>query len=117
MKIAVLTSKERCERYTDRDMIPEGCELVYIGQKYTAGEVLERAGDAQVILVDAVLPVDTAMIENMPELKMIHSEGVAFNSIDVDCARSRGVFVCNNRAVNAAQVSRCTISAYRRRAG
>lgn len=105
MKVAVLTSRERCERYTDPSMVPEGTEIVHMGQEYTPDEVLERAGDAEVILVDAILPVDAHMIGNMPNLKMIHSEGVSFNAIDIDAARDRGVFVCNNKAVNAGQVA------------
>jgi len=45
------------------------------------------------------------MIAGLPKLKMIHSEGVGFNAIDLEAARSAGVYVCNNRGVNAAQVA------------
>lgn len=109
MKVAVLTSRERCEKYSDFSMLPENCELVHLGADYTAADVIEKAGDAECIMVDAVLPVTEEMIAGMPNLKMIHSEGVGFAAIDVDAAAKRGVYVCNNRAVNAPQVAEHTI--------
>lgn len=105
MKIAVLTSRARCERFTDKAMIPAGAELVHFGPDYTEDEVIERAGDAEAIIVDAVLPVTARMIEHMPRLRLIHSEGVSYNLIDTVAASRAGVYVCNNRAVNAGQVA------------
>ncbi len=109
MKVAILTSKERCEKYSDFSMLPEGCELIHIGPEYTAADVISKAGDAECIVVDAVLPVTAEMIEGMPGLKMIHSEGVGFAAIDVDAAAKKGVYVCNNKAVNAPQVAEHTV--------
>ena len=63
MKIAIMTSRERCEKYSDKSMIPAAAELVYFEQGYTAEEVIRRAGDAEFIVVDAVLPVTAEMIE------------------------------------------------------
>lgn len=61
--------------------------------------------DAEVFLVDAISTVDGDLIRRMPKLKMIHSEGVAFNGIDIQAARERGVFVCNNQGCNAGAVA------------
>ena len=105
MKIAVLTSKSRFEKFTDPEMIPEGTEIVHIGPEYTDDSVVRQAGDAEVIVVDAVLPVSASLIERMPRLRLIHSEGVSFNLIDLETAARAGVYVCNNRAVNAGQVA------------
>ena len=109
MKIAMITNRERCEKFSDPAMIPAGAELVYFDQDYTARELLERAGDAEIIVVDAVLPVTAEMIGGMPKLKMIHSEGVGFAAIDTDTARDAGVYVCNNRGANAPQVAEHTV--------
>ena len=57
MKIAVLTSRERCERYSDHASIPKDAELIFLGQQYTDSDVLSDAADAEYIIVDAVLPV------------------------------------------------------------
>lgn len=105
MKVAVLTSKARCEGYSDPSWIPAGTEIVHLGQEYTNDEVLKKAGDADVILVDAVLPVDRELIEHMPNLKMVHSEGVSYNRIDIEAAAERGIYACHNKAVNSGQVA------------
>ena len=109
MKIAVLTAEKRFRRFADPAMIPENAELVFFGADYTEDEVIARAGDAEVIMVDAVYPVTEKMIQGMPKLKLIHSEGVAYNRIDTEAAAKAGVYVCNNRAVNAGQVAEHTV--------
>lgn len=90
-------------------MIPEGAELVFFEQGYTAQEVIERAGDAEFAVIDAVLPFTAEMIEGMPNLKMIHSEGVGYAAIDIEAAKARGIPVCNNQGVNAPQVAEHTV--------
>ena len=109
MKIAVITSRERCEKFTDKRMLPPGAELVYFEQGYTAQEVIERAGDAEFAVIDAVLPFTAEMIEGMPKLRMIHSEGVGYAAIDIEAAAKRGIPVCNNQGVNAPQVAEHTV--------
>ncbi|MBR2879740.1 MAG: hypothetical protein IKC02_03605, partial [Oscillospiraceae bacterium] len=66
---------------------------------------MAKLADTEILLVDSVLPVTAKMIEAMPKLKMIQAEGVAYNKIDIEAAKAAGVFVCNNKAVNAAQVA------------
>lgn len=105
MKVAILTSQSRYERFVDKMDIPTGVECVFISQNYTNDDVVSKAGDSEVILVDAVLPVNAELIQAMPNLKMIHSEGVGFNKIDTDTAAQAGIYVCNNRAVNSGQVA------------
>ncbi len=109
MKIAMITSRDRCVKFSDPAMIPADAELVYFDQNYTAQELQERAGDAEAVVVDAVLPLTAEMIDGMPNLKLIHSEGVGFAEIDTEAARRAGVFVCNNRGVNAPQVAEHTV--------
>lgn len=66
---------------------------------------LSLCPDAVVFLADAISTVDGALIRQMPRLKMIHSEGVAYNGIDIRAAREQGVFVCNNQGCNAGAVA------------
>lgn len=105
MKIAILTSKARVNQYMEKSMIPKDWEMIYIGQEYTDDDVIEKAKEAECILVDAILPVTRRVIEELPKLKMIHSEGVAFNNIDIEAAREHNVFVCNNLSVNSGAVA------------
>lgn len=109
MKIAFMTSRTRCEKFSDPAMIPEGAELVFFDQGYTAEEVITRAGDAEFAVIDAVLPFTAEMIAGMPNLKMIHSEGVGYAAIDIEAAAKRGIPVCNNQGVNAPQVAEHTV--------
>ena len=55
--------------------------------------------------MDAIAPVSGRLIEAMPHLRLIHSEGVAFDKIDLSAARARGIDVCNCKGCNAAAVA------------
>jgi len=105
MKIVFLSNPERLDQYSDPSDRPFGTNLVLIGPSYTEDEVLAKAADADAIIVDAVLPVTGKLIAGMPNLKLIHSEGVGYAGIDTAAATERGIYVCNNRAVNAGQVA------------
>ena len=100
MKIVFITIRERVERFTDFSILPKCWEYVWAGYGKSTEEMLEIAGDADAILVDAITPVKGELIEKMPNLKIIHSEGVGFEAIDINTAAKRGVFVCNNKGAN-----------------
>ncbi|MEI8199994.1 MAG: NAD(P)-dependent oxidoreductase [Eubacteriales bacterium] len=104
-KFLILTSRERMEKYIDFTAIPRDWEFVYVDYGYTDDDALAAGKDAEYILVDAVCPVSRYVIENMPNLKLIHSEGVGYNRIDTAAANERGIFVCNNAGVNSAAVA------------
>ena len=105
MKVVMLTNRVRAEKFTDPKEVPAGVEIVWFEGGYTVPEVLAKASDAEVVVADAVFPVSREMIEGMPKLRMIHSEGVGYSAIDVEAATEKGVLVVNNRAVNAGQVA------------
>ena len=46
-----------------------------------------------------------SLLARMPNLKLIHSEGVGFDRIDLEAARKRGIYVCNNAGCNAGPVA------------
>ena len=48
-------------------------------------------------------------MENMPNLKLVHPRGVAYNAIDTEAAKRLGVTVCNNAGVNASGVAEQTV--------
>ena len=72
-------------------------------------EILSSANDADYLIADAVAPITKELIEGMPNLKMIHSEGVAYNSFDVETAKERHVYVCNCKGMNAVAVAEQTV--------
>ena len=109
MKIAVLTAQKRVEKYYDLSTLPKDFSLVYLPLGATNEQVLQKARDAEVIFADAIAPVDAQLIANMPHLKLIHSEGVAYNAIDLKAADARGIYVCNNAGANACSVAEHTL--------
>lgn len=105
MKILIVGSRDRYEKFLPEKIRSGDFQLVFAPRGSTNEQLLELGADAQVLLADAISPVDRALMEAMPNLKMVHSEGVAFNAIDIDAARERGIFVCNNRGCNADAVA------------
>ena len=102
MKAALLLNRDNFEMYSDWN--DTGWELIHMGN----GEPDVRqviATGADVLVVDAVTKVGRDIIDNMPGLRLIHSQGVAYNAIDIEAARSANVYVCNNAGVNARAVA------------
>ncbi len=109
MKILIVGSRDRYERFLPEKIRSGDFQLVFAPRGSTNQQLLELAADAQVLLADAISPVDRALIEAMPNLNMVHSEGVAYNAIDIEAARERGIFACNNRGCNADAVAEQTL--------
>ena len=80
MKVAILTSQERVEKFTDWSLVPKDTELIYIGQTYTDDEVIQKAKEADAILVDAVNAVSGHAWASAPLVTwfLSHFTGAAF---------------------------------------
>lgn len=79
-------------------------ELIYLN-KTTVEAILAAAADADILFTDAVTPVTASLIGWMPKLKLIHSEGVAYDKIDLAAAKARGAWVFSNKGCNAGAVA------------
>ncbi len=109
MKILIYGPKSRYDLYTP-DFVPNlPVELVFSAAHQSTLQAAQANPDTEVILTDAITPVGQDVINALPQLKMIHSEGVAFNAIDIAAAQKRGIFVCNNKGCNAGSVAEHTI--------
>ena len=102
MKVTLLINRDNFERYSSWD--DTGWELVHMGNDVPVPEKVV-ATNADVIVSDAIARVGPEIITNMPNLKMVHSQGVAFNAIDLDVSRSSGIYVCNCAGTNARAVA------------
>lgn len=109
MKVLIFGSQARYQAYQPDFVAQLPVEPVFCPIDQPLHEAAARHPDAQALFVDAITPVDRAMMELLPQLKLIHSEGVAFNRIDLEAARERGIFVCNNKGCNAASVAEHTV--------
>jgi len=109
MKALIIANRERYEHYYPGGPFADSLEKIYVEMDEAVESILEKAGDADFLAADAIAPVTKELIDGMPNLKVIHSEGVAFNLIDCEAAAGRGVYVCNNAGVNAKAVAEQTI--------
>ena len=105
MKALVLSRRERYERFApDRPIVRE-TELVFCDRSGTEEEWLAAAADAEALFVTPVTWITENLIARMPNLRLIHCEGVGFDRIDLEAARKRGIYVCNNAGCNAGPVA------------
>lgn len=102
MKVLVLSHQGRYEQFAPKDSPAyQGAELIFCDREGTEEEWLAAGGDAEVLVVIPVTWIRESLLERMPNLKMIHCEGVGYDRIDLEAARKRGIYVCNNAGCNA----------------
>lgn len=109
MKILILGTRERYAKYIPALPFIRQQELIFLPWDSGEEEILRTGADAGILFVDAIGKVPGRLIERMPNLKLIHSEGVGYNGIDLETARARGIYVCNNRGCNAGAVAELSI--------
>ena len=68
-------------------------------------KLLNEAKDTELLFIDAMGTFDKKLIDSMPNLKLIMSEGVGYQGVDVAYASEKGIPVCNNKGVNDTGVS------------
>ena len=108
VKLLVLEEKSVFERHAPAEL-KKNCEITLLSQFAPVGEILTQAQDAEILLVNPTIAVGRELIEGLPNLKLIQTEGVGFEGVDLAAAGERGVFVCNCRGVNARAVAEHTV--------
>lgn len=109
MKILHIGNVKNVENYTEKTPFTESTEVVNAPLGLTDEAYAQMAPDAEVIIVDAITEISEGLMEKLPSLKMVHSEGVAFNKIDLEAAGTRGIYVCNCSGMNAKAVAEQTL--------
>ncbi len=109
MKVLHIGKEGNMETYSAPDSFLYELERVDMPKGLPVSEYLAKAGDADFIVADAIASVPGELIRGMDKLKLIHSEGVAFNCFDIEAARERKVYVCNSQGMNASAVAEQTI--------
>ncbi len=107
-KLLVLEEKSVFERHAPKELLAE-CEVTLMSQFSPVEDILEKAPDAEILLVNPTIRVGKELIAGLPGLKLIHTEGVGFEGVDLDAASARGIYVCNCRGVNARAVAEHTV--------
>lgn len=109
MKILVFGPQDRYDVYKPDFVSQMPVELVFRSGEQSYLQAAQENRDAEILFVDAITEVEAEIMDALPNLKMIHSEGVGYNCIDCEAARERGIYVCNNKGCNAASVAEHTI--------
>ena len=106
MKVALLIDRETFNKYANWN--DTGWELTFIDTRsYGLAEVTSTSAD--VLIIGPATVIVPELFENMPELKLIHSQAVAYHNIDLELARKAGVYVCNAAGTNADPVAEQTV--------
>lgn len=82
MKILVFGPRDRYDVYRPPFADEMPVELVFRRPDQTYVQAAQENADARIIFVDAITDVGPDVMDQLPELKMIHSEGVGYNCID-----------------------------------
>lgn len=105
MNVIVWSDPRRINKFLDMPDVT----FVFPKRDAELEEIAAEIKDGEVIIVDAVGYVSEAIMDVMPNLRLIHSEGVGYNQIDVKAAEKRNIYVCNNKAANAESVAEHTL--------
>ncbi|MCQ2751870.1 MAG: hypothetical protein MJ189_02065 [Coriobacteriales bacterium] len=108
MKILVIGKEGRLQKLSDNKSYDRH-NFIYLPVDSTTNDILLKARDVDIAIVDAISFLKEDAINNMPNLKLIHSEGVGYQGIDIQAAHDKGVYVCNNKGMNAKSVAEHTI--------
>lgn len=109
MKILVFGPQASYQTYMP-DFAPQlGVELVFCPITESPVQAAAENPDAEILFSDTIVDVGAEIMELLPNLKLIQSEGVAFNRFDLEEARRRSIFVCNNKGCNADSVAEHTL--------
>lgn len=74
----------------------------------TKDELIKRVADKDFLITPLSTQVDSDVIDNAPNLKLIANYGAGFNNIDIDYAKSKGIPVTNTPKVSTTSTSEVT---------
>jgi D-3-phosphoglycerate dehydrogenase len=88
-----------------------GCAFSFnkTGRRIKEDEIIGMAGNAQGIIA-GVEPYDRRVLDNLPNLRCISRCGVGIDSIDMQCAREKGIAVRNTPDAVVQPVAELTIA-------
>lgn len=109
MKVLILGPQARYEAYMPEFVAQLPFETAYCSLDQSPRQAARENADAQILFTDPIVDVTGELMDLMPGLKLIQSEGVAYNRVDLEAARARNIFVCNNKGCNADSVAEHTV--------
>jgi len=109
MKILILGPEDRYHTYMPDFARGLSAQLVACPMGSSPLETAAQHPDTEVIFTDPGFDVTAELMDRLPCLKLIQSEGAAYHRIDLEAAQARGIFVCNCKGCNSASVAEHTV--------
>lgn len=109
MNVLILGDRARFDRYMPDYVSALPLSITDAPMLTPAEELLSMAPDTDILLADASAPVSAALIDGLPGLKLIHTDGVGFNGVDLAAAGRRHIPVCHCKGCNADAVAESTV--------
>ena len=108
MKLLYIGDPERFHAYTDSMNFFSGLDVTTFSNGVSDEEILRTCPDADAMICDPVHTLSGELLSSMPNLRLVHSEGVAFNRFAIDVLKERKIYLCNCKGCNA-QIGRAHV--------
>lgn len=105
MKLLILGGSKWLPQAIASAEVLQQFERVFVPLDTPDEELLRLGADAGIMIVDSMAPVSGDVIRAMPNLKLIHTDGVGYQAIDTAAAKERKICVCNCKGINAKAVA------------
>ncbi|GAB7189602.1 C-terminal binding protein [Kineococcus sp. NUM-3379] len=90
----LVTDAEYADLDLEREVLAAAGHELVVASCRTAAEVAAAAAGADALLVQYA-PVTAEVLDAAPSVRLVSRYGVGVDSVDLDAARERGVWVCN----------------------
>ena len=97
MKILVIGSEARYRAYLPDLPLTQRAQLAFAPNGADNAAIAAALPEAEILAVDAISRVDADLMDRLPRLRLIQSEGVGYNAIDGRAAH--GIGTINKAAV------------------
>ncbi len=110
MKIYLITSNPVIGDVLKVDLEEAGDFKIIDGQKLTAQEVIEKAGDAEILIAGSsgLEKISDELLNGLPNLKYISTLTVGLAWVDIEAVKKHGVKLSNVKGANSESVAEHT---------
>ncbi|MBU5626020.1 2-hydroxyacid dehydrogenase [Oscillibacter sp. MSJ-2] len=105
MKLLILGKPDHYLHFMPDLPITRQVEAVYRSFRCQEEELAEAGEGAEVLCINPTNTVTASLMDRLPQLKLIQSEGVGFDRVDLKAAAERNIYVCNAAGCNATAVA------------
>ena len=108
MEIVILDGYPATRGDYNYDFLKKYGDVIYYDR--TPYELIaQRAKNADIVLANKIV-IDKPIFDQLPKLKMIAMLATGYNSIDIQTAKERGIYVCNIPKYSSPSVAQFTFA-------